>query len=228
MTRACVAAALAAAAFASSGCAAVHSYDAPRDINPARTLSISSSVGTTLDDRDRDGDGINDGWRQEKVLVPDAKLNVRVNLNRTMAVAIDPLPPGIGGGFVFRHVLESEGAPTFTLAPVMNYLVFPEQHVFSVEVPLALSRKFGRHFVLYAGPKYVWQSKTLEPEEGVRRLILFGVPRRERKPLEFVGGFAGFGFGFLHVQVSPEVLFYQSLDDGERVLQVGSQIRFAL
>lgn len=219
----------AALAFVSTaGCASVHSYDAPRDINPAKTLSVSSSVGGTIVDRDRNGDDRTDGWRQEKVLVPDAKVNIRVRMNDWMQLALDPLPPAIGGGVVFRYVTEAEGSPTLTLAPVMNYLVFPEQHVYSTEVPLALSRKFGRHWVVYGGPKYVHQSRTLEPEKGVRGLILSGVPRRERKELDFIGGFFGIGFGFLHVQVSPEVIYYRSLEDGERVFQAGSQIRFSL
>ena len=215
-------------AMLSAGCASVHSYDAPRDLNPAKTLSISSSVGGTLVDRDRRGDTRTDGWRQEKVLVPDAKVNIRVKLTDWAQIALDPLPPAIGGGFVFRWVGESEGSPTLTLAPVMNYLVFPEQHVYSTEVPLALSRRFGLHWIVYAGPKYVHQSRTLEPEKGLRGLILSGVPRRKRQELDFMGAFFGIGFGFLHVQVSPEILYYQSIEDDERVFQAGSQIRFSL
>lgn len=213
-----------------SGCAAVHSYDAPRDINPARTLSYSGSVGTTIVDRDRNGDEKVDGWRQEKVLVPDAKVNIRIRTNEWMSIALDPLPPGIGGGVVFRHVIETEGSPTVTLAPVINYLVYPNQGVWSAEVPLALSRKLGDHWVMYAGPKYVYQSKPLEREKTAPgKYILYNVPNRDpNHEFNFLGGFVGIGFGFLHVQVSPEILFYQSLDDGERVFQIGSQIRFSL
>ena len=129
---------------------------------------------------------------------------------------------------MFRYVGEVAGAPTMTLAPVMNYLVFPEQDVYSAEVPLSFSRKIGNYFVIYAGPKYLFQSKTLEPEKGFRKLILYGVPKRESQELNFIGGFAGFAFGTLHIQFSPEVVYYKSLDDDERVLQIGSQIRFAL
>ncbi len=221
---------VAALALALQGCAAVHSYDAPRDLNPARTLSYSSSVGTTVVDRDRNGDLENDGWRQEKVLVPDAKVNIRIRMNDWAAIAVDPLPPGVGGGMVFRHVIETRGSPTITLAPVVNYLVYPNQGVWSAEVPLAFSRKLGDHWVLYAGPKYVYQSKPLEKEKhSPGKYILYNVPTRDPEhEFNFIGGFLGLGFGFLHVQVSPEILYYQSLDDDERVFQVGSQIRFSL
>ena len=42
--------------------------------------------------------------------------------------------------------------------------------------------------------------------------------------------FAGFAFGWIHLQFSPEVIVYRSVDDEhpEDVVQVGTQIRLAL
>lgn len=217
------------------GCASIHSYDAPRDINPAKTLSVSSSVGTTFDKRDRNGDGVVkdqgvDRFRQEKVLVPDAKLNIRIRLNPVLAIALDPLPPAAGGGLVGRWVPENDWAPTLTIAPTVNYLVFPFQNCWSAEVPVALSRRIGNHWVIYAGPKYLHQSNVLQQESGfVQKLLLHQVPKRPDQELDFIGVFGGIGFGWLHLQVSPEVIYYKSLnDDGEEIIQVGSQIRIAL
>lgn len=223
--------ALAAFAALASGCASVHSYDAPRDINPSK-ISISTSVGTTFDRRDRNGDGEieDDRWKRERVLVPDAKLNLRIRLNEVLSLAIDPLPPAAGGGVVGRWVPEVPYAPTVTLAPMVNYLVFPHQDVWSFEVPLALSRRIGNHFVIYAGPKYLQQSNVLEKEGGfVQGIVLSGVPKRDDQKLRFLGGFVGLGLGWLHLQFSPEVLYYKSMeDDGEEVVQFGTQLRFAL
>src|SRR5207248_79395 len=126
------------------------------------------------------------------------------------------------------------GAPALTLAPTLSYLVFPAQDVYSAEVPLALSRKFGDHLVLYMGPKYLFQSKALRHENGFQGLILAGVHNRSNDDLtpltkgtsgQYGGAFVGFSFGWTHLQVSPEVIYYKSLDDGERVIQLGSQIR---
>ena len=217
------------------GCASIHSYDAPRDINPARTLSLSSSVGTTFDKRDRNGDELvedkgPDRFKQEKVLVPDAKLNIRIKLNPVLALALDPLPPAAGVGLVGRWVPENDWAPTLTIAPVVNYMVFPYQECWSAEVPAALSRRIGNHWVIYAGPKYLHQSNVLQQESGfVQKLLLHQVPKRPDQELDFIGVFGGIGFGWLHLQVSPEVIYYKSLnDDGEEIIQVGSQIRIAL
>lgn len=231
-----LAAALAVAA-AVQGCAAIHSYDAPRDINPAKTLSISSSVGATLDKRDRDRDGEIDDERfeRERVLVPDAKLNLRIKLNEVLALAIDPLPPAAGVGVVGRWVPEVGWAPTLTVSPMVNYLVFPQDKnkgVWSLEVPVALSKRLGKHFVIYAGPKYLQQSKVLRREPGfVQGIILGGVPkkRREEQELRLGGGFAGIAFGWIHLQFSPEVIYYESLDDDhpEQIIQFGTQIRLA-
>lgn len=218
---------------AAQGCASIHSYDAPRDINPAKTLSVSSSVGATFDKRDRHEDGSLDDekFKHERVLVPDAKLNVRIKLNEVLALAIDPLPPAAGIGLVGRWAPENEWAPTLTVSPMVNYLVFPQQDVYSIEVPVALSRKIGNHFVVYAGPKYLQQSNVLEKESGfVQSIVLSGVPKRKDQELRFGGAFAGFAFGWLHLQFSPEVIVYRSLDDEhpEDVVQVGTQIRVSL
>lgn len=223
------------------GCASIHTYDAARDLNPASIVSVSTSVGTTVDERDRNGDGVvnpkDHGFKQEKVFVPDAKADVRVKLNDIASIVVDPLPPAIGGGMVFHWVIPAQGAPALTLAPTISYLVFPRQNVYSVEVPLALSRKFGNHLVLYAGPKYLFQSRALEKESGFQGLILAGVHDRPDNDLsptkngtgkQFGGIFGGFSFGWTHLQISPEVIYYKSLDDGERVIQVGSQVRVAL
>ena len=40
--------------------------------------------------------------------MPDAKVNIRVKLTDWAQLALDPLPPAIGGGFVFRWVGENE------------------------------------------------------------------------------------------------------------------------
>lgn len=230
MTRLAGAALVAALA---SGCASIHSYDAPRDINPSK-LSLSTSVGTTFDRRDRNGDGDlddrNDGWKRERVLVPDAKLNLRIRLNEVLSLAIDPLPPTAGAGIVGRWVPEVPYAPTITIAPMASYLVFPRQDIWSVEVPLALSKRIGNHFVVYAGPKYLQQSNVLQKESGfVQGIVLSGVPKRDEQSLRFMGGFLGFGFGWLHLQFSPEVLYYKSLrGDEEEVVQIGTQVRIAL
>jgi hypothetical protein len=221
------------AAAATQGCAAIHSYDAPRDINPAKTLSISSSVGATFDKRDRnENEKVDDErWKNERVLVPDAKLNLRIKMNEVLSLAIDPLPPAAGVGIVGRWVPENEWAPTLTISPMVNYLVFPQQDVWSLEVPAALSRKFGRHFVLYAGPKYLQQSNVLEKETGfVQGIVLSGVPKRKDQELRFMGGFVGLAFGWVHLQFSPEVIYYKSVDDehAEEVVQFGTQIRLSL
>ena len=216
-----------------SGCAAVNSYDAPRDINPSK-ISLTSSVGVTWDKRDRNEDGSveDEKFKRERTLVPDAKLNLRIKLNEVLALAIDPLPPAAGVGLVGRWVPEVGWAPTLTIAPMANYLVFPAQKCWSVEVPAALSKKVSDHLVIYAGPKYLYQSNVLQREGGeFQKLILSGVPKpqREDQELRFIGGFAGFGIGWLHLQFSPEVLYYRSLrDDGEEVVLVGMQIRLAL
>jgi hypothetical protein len=223
---------------AAQGCASIHSYDAPRDINPAKTISLSSSVGATFDKRNRhlepDGEtpSLDDEkWKHERVLVPDAKLNVRIKLNEVLSLALDPLPPAAGAGIVGRWVPENDWAPTLTVGPMVNYLVFPQQDVWSIEVPVALSKRIGNHFVVYAGPKYLQQSNVLEKESGfVQGIVLSGVPKRKDQELRFGGGFAGFAFGWLHLQFSPEVIYYQSLDADhpEEVIQFGSQIRLAL
>lgn len=214
-----------------AGCASIHSYDAPRDINPSR-ISLSLSAGTTFDERDRDGDGRLDDERfeRERVLVPDAKLNVRIRLNEVLSLALDPLPPAAGAGIAGRWAPENDWAPTVTLAPMVNYLVFPKQDVWSLEVPLAFSRRIGNHLVLYAGPKYLQQSNVLRRESGfVQKALLSGVPERPDQRLRFAGVFGGIGVGWLHLQLSPEVLCYRSLEgDGEKVVQIGTQIRFAL
>lgn len=233
MRRSLVAALAFLAAAATQGCASIHSYDAPRDINPAKTISISSSVGATFDKRDRDEDlKIDDErFKRERVLVPDAKLNLRIKLNDVLSLAIDPLPPAAGIGIVGRWVPENDWAPTLTIGPMVNYLVFPQQDVWSLEVPAAVSRKLGRHFVLYAGPKYLQQSNVLEKESGfVQGIVLSGVPKRKDQELRFMGGFAGLAFGWIHLQFSPEVIYYKSLDDEhpEEVIQFGTQIRLAL
>lgn len=224
------------------GCASIHSYDAPRDINPAKTLSISSSVGATFDKRDRQVDeGVGtekkpetlngEKFERERVLVPDAKLNLRIKLNEVLSLAIDPLPPAAGVGIVGRWVPEDGWSPTITISPMVNYLVFPQQDVWSLEVPLALSRKIGNHFVLYAGPKYLQQSAVLEKESGfVQGIVLSGVRKRRDHELRFAGGFAGLAFGWVHLQFSPEVIYYESLDDEhpEQIIQFGTQIRLSL
>jgi len=215
------------------GCAAIHSYDAPRDINPAKTLSISSSVGATFDKRDRDEDlSLDDEkFKRERVLVPDAKLNLRIKMNEVLSLAIDPLPPAAGIGVVGRWVPEVGWAPTLTIAPMVNYLVFPQQDVWSLEVPVAVSRKLGNHFVLYAGPKYLQQSAVLERESGfVQDLVLSGVKKRKKQELRLGGAFAGLAFGWIHLQFSPEVIYYESLDDEhpEQIIQFGTQIRLSL
>lgn len=220
-------------ALAAQGCAAIHSYDAPRDINPAKTLSISSSVGATFDKRDRNNDeSIEDErFKRERVLVPDAKLNLRIKLNQVLSLAIDPLPPAAGVGIVGRWVPEDGWAPTLTIAPMVNYLIFPQQDVWSLEVPLALSRKIGNHFVVYAGPKYLQQSAVLEKERGfVQSVVLSGVRKRKEQELRFGGAFAGIAFGWIHLQFSPEVIYYESLDDEhpEQIIQFGTQIRLSL
>lgn len=221
--------ALAAVALAMSGCASIHTYDAARDINPARTLAVSGSVGTTFDDRDRTGDKQRDGWRRERVLVPDAKLLIQIPLNEVLSIALDPLPPAIGGGLVAKYRPEIEWAPTVTISPTIGRLVFPPQDIFIVDVPLAFSYRAGVHWILYAGPKYVYQSRTLHPVKGTQKLIFDGIPKRPDQPLEMQGVFAGFGFGFTHVQISPEVIWYESRrGDRERIVQIGSQIRFSL
>lgn len=221
------------AALALEGCASIHSYDAPRDINPAKTLSVSSSVGATLDKRDRNDNGKIDHERfeRERVLVPDAKLNLRIKMNEVLSVAIDPLPPAAGFGLVGRWVPEVAHAPTITLAPMVNYLVFPAQEVWSLEVPLAVSKRLGHHFVIYAGPKYLQQSNTLKKEHAfVQSVLLSGVQKREDQELRMAGGFAGLAFGWIHLQFSPEVIYYESLDEEhpEQILQFGTQIRLSL
>lgn len=220
------------------GCASIHSYDAPRDINPAKTISLSSSVGATFDKRNRhpEPDGVapsldDERFKHERVLVPDAKLNLRIKMNEVLSLAIDPLPPAAGIGVVGRWVPENEWAPTLTVSPMVNYLVFPRQDVWSLEVPVALSKKIGNHFVVYAGPKYLQQSNVLEKESGfVQSIVLSGVPKRKDQELRFAGGFAGFAFGWLHLQFSPEIIYYESLDaeHPEEVIQFGTQIRLAL
>jgi hypothetical protein len=66
----------------------------------------------------------------------------------------------------------------------------------------------------------------------VQNFLLSGLPkkRRDDQELRFAGGFAGIGVGWLHLQFSPEVIYYKSLDDEhpEEVVQFGTQIRLAL
>ena len=215
-----------------TGCASIHSYDAAREINPVRTVSLSGSVGATFDERDRNGDGKVDGIRQERVLVPDARLNVLVPVNDALALAFDPLPPAVGGGIVAQIKPEEEGVPRITLAPTIGFLVYPQQphNVYSIDVPLALSWKISPHLVLYTGPKYIYQNHTLQPVSGTLPRLLFShTPDRPDHPLELQGVFAGFAFGWLHLQISPEVIWYESRrHDGEHVFQVGSQVRLSL
>lgn len=222
-----------AAAALLGGCASIHSYDAAREINPVRTMSLSGSVGTTFDTRDRDGDrrvdSNADRWKQERVLIPDARLNILIPANDVLSIALDPLPPAVGGGLVAQYRPDVEGLPRITLAPTFAWLVFPAQNVWAVDVPLAFSWKLSPHWVVYAGPKYLYQSRTLHPVDGVAKVFFFGVPKRPDQPLEFQGIFGGVAFGWIHMQLSPEVIYYESRrHDGERILQVGGQIRFSL
>jgi hypothetical protein len=220
--------AIAAAASLSSGCASIHTYDAAHEINPSK-LAVSATVGTTFDNRDRNGDKKVDGYKQERVLVPDARLLVRFPLNQVVTLTFDPLPPAIGGGFEAKYHTDLSWAPTLTFSPTLSYEVFPAQGVWTADVPLSVSYKAGDHFVFYGGPKYLQQSNTLHREKGqVEHYFFWGVPDRPDKPLRFEGLFAGFAVGWYHLQLSPEAIYYQSIDDGERVLQLGLQFRVAL
>ena len=225
-------AALAIAALALAGCESIHSYDATRELSPFTLVSVSGSVGTTFDKRDRDGDGHiagpKDDFKREKVLVPDARAEIRLKANPYVTLTFDPLPPAIGAGLVLHYPSPGEGAPSITFAPTVSYLVFPPQDVTEVEAPLALSWRMSKRWLLYAGPKGIWQSAVLKPEHGFYHLFMDGVHDRPAQDFRLFGGFAGFAWGYHWLQISPEVGLYKSVDDGEQIVQVGTQIRLSL
>ena len=70
----------------------------------------------------------------------------------------------------------------------------------------------------------------LNKSDQARNPEIWPKKRREEQELRLAGGFAGIAFGWIHLQFSPEVIYYESLDDEhpEQIIQFGTQIRLSL
>lgn len=219
---------LAIAALLLTGCTAIHSYNATRDFNP-KAINISGNLGSGVAVRDRDGDGKLDKLKIEKVLVPDAKANIRIHASDVVAVGIDPLPPSVGVNLLWRYFPVEDRSTSVNFEPTFNYLVWPLQKIYSVELPLAVAHRLRKWLTLYGGPKVIYQSGALQPDKRFPQAIwMTGVPDRPDQDFRFVGAFAGFAVGWLHFQMSPEVDYYYDVRTGEQVMLFGVGVRLAL
>src|SRR5579859_2772926 len=134
------------AALGLAGCASIHSFEAARELNPASVVALSGSFGSTWDKR-RPATGGDNTWHNERVLVPDAQVNIRIKLDPSTDLNLDPLPPGVGGGLSFHFRPQEEAVPGVTFSPSVSYLVLPPQDVWSAELPLAFSWRAGPRWV---------------------------------------------------------------------------------
>jgi hypothetical protein len=214
---------------AATGCTSIHSYNAAKDLNP-KAISVSGSLGTGLAIRDRNGDGQVDGLMREKVLVPDAKANVRFKLNDFLELGVDPLPPSIGTSLNWRYYTSDRRDMSLSFEPTVNYLVWPFQRVWSVEVPVTLAKRHTDNAVSYVGFKGIYQSNVLEQDRRFPAIVYMGnIPSRPDQDFRFVGGFAGVAIGGLHAQLSPEIDYYYAIDGSkEQLILLGVGVRFSL
>lgn len=210
------------------GCQAIHSFDASREFNP-KGISVSGNVGAGLAMRDRDGDGSKDPVKLEKVLVPDARANIRVAATDFLMVGVDPLPPSVGVNIAWRYYPREDRVTSLTIQPSFNYLVWPHQKIYSIELPIAVAHHLRKWLLVYGGPKAVYQSGVLRPDNRLpQRIWMSGVPDRADQDFHFLGLFAGFAMGGLHAQLSPEIDFFYDVSTGEQVLLAGVGLRLAL
>ena len=209
----------------------MHSYNAALDFNP-KAISISGNVGSSLVARDRDDpkDGKVDGFERERVLIPDAKANIKFSINDYLSFGIDPLPPSIGVHLAWRFYPNDDRNNAITFAPSANYLVYPLQKTYSFELPVAISHKLKNWLVVYYGPKGVYQSGVLRPETAfIPKLIMLNVEERDPQDFRWLGGFVGFALGGVHLQFSPEVDYLYNIGgDAEHVILFGVGLRLAL